>query len=40
MLLAILLITSKGAAGVAGAALIVLAGTLAAPGTSQWPASG
>ncbi len=32
MLLAILLITSKGAAGVAGAALIVLAGTLAATG--------
>jgi aerobic C4-dicarboxylate transport protein len=33
MLLAILLITSKGAAGVAGAALIVLAGTLSATGT-------
>jgi aerobic C4-dicarboxylate transport protein len=32
MLLAILLITSKGAAGVAGAALIVLAGTLSATG--------
>src|SRR5262249_28291278 len=32
-LLAILLITSKGAAGVAGAALIVLAGTLSATGT-------
>ncbi|OLC79735.1 MAG: C4-dicarboxylate transporter DctA [Acidobacteria bacterium 13_1_40CM_4_65_8] len=32
MLLALLLITSKGAAGVAGAALIVLAGTLSATG--------
>jgi aerobic C4-dicarboxylate transport protein len=32
MLLAVLLITSKGAAGVAGAALIVLAGTLSATG--------
>src|SRR5262249_38489756 len=32
-LLAILLITSKGAAGVAGAALIVLAATLSATGT-------
>ena len=32
MLLTILLITSKGAAGVAGAALIVLAGTLSATG--------
>jgi aerobic C4-dicarboxylate transport protein len=32
MLLALLLITSKGAAGVAGAALIALAGTLSATG--------
>jgi len=32
MLLTVLLITSKGAAGVAGAALIVLAGTLSATG--------
>ena len=37
-LLAILLLTSKGAAGVAGAALVVLAGTLAA--TSQIPVAG
>jgi len=37
-LLAILMLTSKGAAGVAGAALIVLAGTLAA--TSQVPVAG
>ena len=33
MLLAVLLITSKGAAGVAGAALIVLAATLSASGS-------
>jgi aerobic C4-dicarboxylate transport protein len=33
VLFAILLVTSKGSAGVAGAALIVLAGTLAATGT-------
>ena len=33
VLFAILLLTSKGSAGVAGAALIVLAGTLAATGT-------
>jgi aerobic C4-dicarboxylate transport protein len=32
MLLTVLLITSKGAAGVAGAALVVLAGTLSATG--------
>jgi aerobic C4-dicarboxylate transport protein len=32
MLLALLLITSKGAAGVAGAALIALTGTLSATG--------
>lgn len=38
MLLAVLLITSKGAAGVAGAALIVLAGTLSA--TGQIPVAG
>jgi aerobic C4-dicarboxylate transport protein len=37
-LLAILLLTSKGAAGVAGAALVVLAGTLAA--TNQIPVAG
>ena len=37
-LLAILMLTSKGAAGVAGAALVVLAGTLAA--TSQIPVAG
>jgi len=37
-LLAILLLTSKGAAGVAGAALVVLAGTLAA--THQIPVAG
>jgi aerobic C4-dicarboxylate transport protein len=37
-LLAILMLTSKGAAGVAGAALIVLAGTLAA--THQIPVTG
>ena len=37
-LLAILLLTSKGAAGVAGAALVVLAGTLAA--THQVPVAG
>jgi aerobic C4-dicarboxylate transport protein len=37
-LLAILLLTSKGAAGVAGAALVVLAGTLAA--TQQIPVAG
>ena len=37
-LLAILMLTSKGAAGVAGAALVVLAGTLAA--TSQVPVAG
>ena len=37
-LLAILLLTSKGAAGVAGAALVVLAATLAALGTI--PAAG
>ena len=33
VLFAVLLVTSKGSAGVAGAALIVLAGTLAATGT-------
>jgi len=37
-LLAVLLLTSKGAAGVAGAALVVLAGTLAA--TNQIPVAG
>jgi aerobic C4-dicarboxylate transport protein len=37
-LLAVLLLTSKGAAGVAGAALVVLAGTLAA--THQIPVAG
>ena len=37
-LLVILLLTSKGAAGVAGAALVVLAGTLAA--TNQIPVAG
>jgi aerobic C4-dicarboxylate transport protein len=38
MLLTVLLITSKGAAGVAGAALVVLAGTLSASG--QIPVAG
>ena len=38
VLFAILLVTSKGSAGVAGAALIVLAGTLAA--TSTIPVAG
>jgi len=39
VLLGVLMLTSKGSAGVAGAALVVLAGTLSAPGVCPWPAS-
>jgi aerobic C4-dicarboxylate transport protein len=35
-LLAVLLLASKGAAGVAGAAFVVLAATLASVGTIRW----
>ena len=39
-LLGILLVTSKGGAGVAGSAIVVLVSTLAATGTSRSPRSG